>query len=189
MSANPSRPGSVWYLIPAAVAVLAFMLVPAAVLRMISDKSALSFQLKAPGMKEFEISKPGKYVLWNETQTMFDGQTYSSSVSLPGGIHFELVELGSSTSIPMTSDTSTTFTVGSTVRHSVGAFEVTKSGKYRLSAMGQFPDRIFYFRASLWRQARPLINAIFLAMSGMMIALILAVIIFLVRGRAQRTTQ
>lgn len=181
VSGTKSRPGRIWYVIPLLLAVASLVPVPLAIWNVAQDKSVLAVEFIIPGQKEFEIQTPGKYVLWNESATIFAGQTFSSSAALPGGMHIQLLELKTMAPVPMTPDLSTTFTSGSTARNSVGTFEITNPGKYRISVDGQFPQRVFYFRESMMRQARVILRAVILMVSGLLGAVLLWIAIFLVR--------
>jgi len=183
MSNDSTRPGRIWYLLPVLLALAAIAIIPVAIWRAATDQSITAVQFKAPGGKELEIVHPGTYVLWHETDTIFEGQTYSSPSNLPGGMHFVLAELNTkaNAAVPMSQDLGASETIGSTVRHSVGNFMVTEPGKYRISVDGQFPDQIFYFRESLWRQVGRVFHAVALTLVIWAVAAVVALVLFLRR--------
>jgi hypothetical protein len=43
-----------------------------------------------PDVVEVLIEKPGKYYVWNNYRTVFEGRTYSTAEELPGGIEITL---------------------------------------------------------------------------------------------------
>jgi hypothetical protein len=184
MSASTKQPARIWYLLPVLVALLAPVPVPFAIWHAATDKSVDAFQFKAPGSREFAISRPGKYVLWHETETVFDGQTYSSSGNLPPGLRVELLDLDTQTNIPLTPDQSTTMSSGATSRRSFGDFDNLTPGRYRITVSGQFPDQIFYFRESLTRRFGIVLKAMRLTALIWLAALGVAMFIFVRRSVA-----
>ena len=188
VSENTIQPGRIWYLVPLLVTLVSLLFIPLAIVQAVTDKNILAVKFVVPGEKDLEIRKPGKYVLWNETQTIFQGQTYSSSTSIPAGVQIQLTELKTMSSVPMNTDMSATMTSGQEARVSVGYFELIEPGQYRVKVEGQFPPRVFYFRESMLRQLGPIFRAFLLTMTGLVVAVLIAVIIFLKRQAAPRNT-
>lgn len=70
-----------------ALFVVGAFVVPAAVILplVLSDWSETQFLV--PGSAEFLAEEPGRYYLWNDHQTVFEGFSYNRSESLPDGLH------------------------------------------------------------------------------------------------------
>jgi hypothetical protein len=189
VSASTRKPGRMWYLVPLMIALVSVLFVPLAIVKAVTDKNVLAVQFAVPGETNLEVQRPGKYVLWNETQTIFQGQVFSFSPDLPNGMKIELTDLKTSNAIPMTADTSTSMSSSQESRHSVGYFEITEPGKYRVKVDGQFPQRVFYFRESLLRQLGPIFRVFMLATAGLVIAILMTVFIFIKRLTSAPDTQ
>jgi hypothetical protein len=109
--------------------------------------------LQAPGSLEISIKTPGKYVLWNNYSTVFEGRSYSFRKELPNGLSFSLNEKSSGSQVPFQSGPGMLFTSGSEGKASVGSFEVAKAGRYLLTVTGNPEKRIFSFERSLLGKA------------------------------------
>jgi putative Mn2+ efflux pump MntP len=106
--------------------------------------------LRAPGSVEITIDKPGRYYLWNNYSTVFEGRSYSFDKELPNGLSFSLIEEDSSSTIPMKSDLSISSASGSEKKSSIGYFKLMKPGQYTLSISGNTEERIFSFGESIF---------------------------------------
>ncbi|MGI6240494.1 MAG: hypothetical protein ACOYJW_00970 [Candidatus Omnitrophota bacterium] len=137
--------------------------------------------LRAPGTIEISIKKPGKYVVWNNYNTTFEGNTYFFGKELPGGLSFSLNEKFSGTTIPFQTSSGTTVTIGEEEKVSVGYFKVTNAGQYKLTITGDAGNRIFSFEKSMLEN----VGNFFLALiGGIVLAIILLVVavVFIIQG-------
>ncbi len=186
MNSQARGPDGIWYLLPILLMLVAAVQLPVAIWHSVAARADVAVQFKAPGSAEVAIPRPGFYTLWLETKTVYQGTTYESSANLPPGMKFDLVDEDTkSASVPFVPQSGTaTMSSGSVVRVSAGGFEVVTPGKYRLSVSGQFPDKIFYFRESYFRQFRGVVRSVAMMLAGWVLAGALALFIFLRRRAA-----
>jgi hypothetical protein len=178
MIAANVAPSRTWYFLPLIIALLAFSFIPFRLFQIFTDTKIVAVNFKAPGSREIEIPQPGKFVLWNEYQTIFDGKTYASGPTLPPGLTFEVTELPSNQRIAGVAGLNSYLTVNQTRRQSVATFQLPQPGRYRVSVTGQFPERIFYFRESLLRQFHQAVNAVACAAMGVVCSVLFALGIY-----------
>lgn len=105
---------------------------------------------RAPGSIEIFIEEPGRYSLWHNYRTVFEGQSYSFGEGLPHGLSFTLVEKDSGSTIPMESDSTSSSESGNQKKSSIGYYELTTPGQYTLSISGNTEGRIFSFGKSIF---------------------------------------
>jgi hypothetical protein len=175
------RPHGRWYLIPVIVALAAIFLVPVWIVAMATHRPTYAVQFTVPGQKDLQIPRPGRYVLWDETDTWFQGQHFTSNSNMPAGLRIQLLAAGTTNTIPMAPAITSTMTVNQTVRHSVGTFRIEKPGKYQMAVTGQFPVRVFYFRDSVMTQFWSVMVAFEYCALGLCASLGLTLIIFFQR--------
>lgn len=106
--------------------------------------------LKAPGEWEVMAEEPGRYYVWNEYQTVYDGTTYAEGEALPSGITFSLVDAATEEAVPFETDASISASSGATKKNSVGYFSLEEPGLYRLRIEGVEEPRIFSFGPSVF---------------------------------------
>jgi hypothetical protein len=181
MSARTSRPSTSWYLIPIFIFLIGVCAAPAGyIIYGMAMADSFRFQLLTPGEKEFEIPETGKYVLWNEFQTIYNGQVFSSSTNLPSGLKIQLTDLKTGTVLPFsTSSFSASEEINGVQRHLVGTYQLVAHTKYRLSITGQFAQRIFYFRDSQLKHFMDQLSvALIIASTGILLSLGMGLQIF-----------
>jgi hypothetical protein len=101
-------------------------------------------QFKVPGAFETNVVKGGRYYLYNDYQTIYDGKTYDCSTNLPGGMEIKILD-SQGNPLPFSGDTS--FSVGGsgTERKSIGYVEIQNPGKVRIEVSDVNEERIFSF--------------------------------------------
>jgi hypothetical protein len=109
-----------------------------------SDKN----QFLVPGVLEVEVTEPGRYYLWNDHQTVFEGQSYLRSESIPDGATIRISNADGE-DLTFTGNTSTTVTSGNSSKRSIGYVEVTNPEKLKVSVTGDFKERVFSFTKSI----------------------------------------
>lgn len=105
---------------------------------------------EASGELEVTVEEPDRYYVWNVHTTVYEGRSYSQSKTLPSGVTFSLTEVETGEEIPFETDLSISTTTGANESHSVGYFEVEKSGAYLLTIGGLDEPRIFAFGPSIF---------------------------------------
>jgi hypothetical protein len=177
MSARASKPSMSWYLIPIFIFLIGVFAAPAGyIIYGMAMADSFRFQLLTPGEKEFEIPETGKYVLWNETQTTYNGQAFSSSTNLPSGLKIQLTDLKARSVLPISMAAfSASEDINGIQRHLVGTYQLVAHKKYRLSIIGQFPQRIFYFRDSQLKHFMDRLSvALMIASAGIILSFVTA---------------
>jgi hypothetical protein len=104
-------------------------------------------QFLVPGSVDVTVEKPGRYFHWNNHQTIFEGRTYDTSESLPGGLVITITdERGQK--LPFIPDGSMSNQNGAMSKKSIGYVEVTASGRLHVSVEGNSDNRVFSFAPS-----------------------------------------
>src|ERR1041385_7405172 len=49
-------------------------------------------QFKVPGTAEATVEAPGRYYLWNDYDTVYNGKSYHNSETLPGGMDIKITD-------------------------------------------------------------------------------------------------
>lgn len=105
------------------------------------------FQFKNPGMENIQVSTPGKYYLWNDYQTFFEGQSFSTSKQLPNGTKVTVIDSVSGKELTFNPDASISISVGNNAQTSIGYVEI--SGPQSLSVQIESnEERVFTFAQS-----------------------------------------
>jgi hypothetical protein len=131
-----------------------------------------------PAIIEVSIEKEGRYYLWNDYETVFEGKTYSVDEDIPHDITISLIDksgIKKSDIIPDFSASSSSF--GSN-KKSIGYFDIDKPGQYLLEVSGQTQPRVFSFGSEVFSLKRLAaiftIEAVFImaAISGFILVVI-----------------
>ena len=132
----------------------------------ILDGETVVFQV--PGSVDVSIDEPGRYYLWNNYRTVFEGRSYCFTEELPNGLVFSLSEESSGGTVPMQPNSSISSESGSQKKSSIGYFDVTQAGQYKLDVSGDAQEHIFSFEKSLFQNACVWVGAI---IAGSLLAL------------------
>jgi hypothetical protein len=106
-------------------------------------------QFLIPGSKEVTVEKPGRYYLWNDFQTVYEGKSFSRSENIPDGLEIAVTDDTGKT-LAFNSDTSTSSTGGSSSKKSIGYVEVSDPGKLTVSVSGGSEGSVFSFSQSIF---------------------------------------
>jgi len=148
VQATPITPRRIWYAIAAFLVIAGLLVLPVCIALPILMLPKPT-QFAVPGSKDFNLTAPGKYVLWHETETIFQGRTYSGG-QLPSGLLMQLSNTASRAIIPLLPDQSTTMSSGGSSRRSIATFRIATPGPHVLSVDGQAPPMVFSFGKSEW---------------------------------------
>lgn len=102
-------------------------------------------QFLIPGTAEIEIEDEGRYYLWNDYQTVYEGKTYSKPEEVPDNLIISLKTKDGALHYDITEKNSITSSSGSTYRKSIGYFDITVPGDYILEVKGETEPRVFSF--------------------------------------------
>jgi uncharacterized membrane protein len=182
--AVPDRtPGKGWYVLAGAVALAGFLAAAALIASLIFHYDE-GVQFLAPGSKTFDLAK-GRYVVWNDHVTVFEGRSYDSSRTLPDGTRITVTDASGAT-VTLRRTSGSTFRVGGTERVSVLEFEVTQPGRYEVTVRGDFPLRVFSVGPNLvWLLLGSIFGAIGLVLLGTGVGVAIAAWAFIRREQAR----
>ena len=174
------KPGRVWYAVAALLLLAGILVLPLAIIVPILTMPR-SEQFMVPGVKAFQIAAPGKYVLWHDTQAIFQGRTFVGK-ELPDGLLIQLSNTSAATVVPLTPDRTTTMNTGDTSRRSIATFAVTAPGPHVLSVEGKSPPMVFSFsRSAMGNFVWSIGLAAVLCPSLLLLGLVLGICVFVKR--------
>ena len=143
-------------------------------------------QFLAPGPINFTASQAGKYVLWHEYDTIFDGVTYSGD-TLPPGLVIRCRDAISGTNLSVRADRGATMSTGNVQRRSVAAVDISTPGRYLVSVEGASQPILFSFGpAILGKILGSIFGAIPVALALLIGGVVLAANTWIRRSRALR---
>ena len=141
-------PSKVWYYIAMLILLLVVIGGPTwLIIRLVSGFSS-GHQFLVPGTHTFNFKSPGKHIIWNDSQTFFNGRSYSSSPSLPDGLTIKVIQRASQNQISTKTTGSSSESSGSHKRYSICSFLVEKSGEYTIEVKNVPSQRVFMLRKS-----------------------------------------
>src|SRR3569833_1652891 len=101
-------------------------------------------QFKVPGSTQVAVEKPGRYYLWNDFRTVYNGQSFNRSEHIPDRLHIRIADSGGHP-FSFVSDTSISSTSGTSAKSSIGYIEFEHPGKITVQVSGNTEERIFSF--------------------------------------------
>ncbi len=113
---------------------------------LIVEKSSEKFLV--PGSIEVNVEKEGKYYLWSNYRTLYNGRTYSTGKEVPGGLTISLQDIGGAKTYDIIPSSSMSSSGGAEDKQTVGYYEL-KKGRYLLKVEGEMEPRVFSFGYSL----------------------------------------
>ncbi len=138
--AQSREPDRGWYFVAAALA-LAGLSAGIALFWTAYASLAAPIEFVVPGTFAFEISKPGRYALWHDHATRFQGEVFSVDPRLPSGVRIRI--LGPQGPVELRRPHGTTTTRdGQTKRVLIDGFDATVAGRHEISVEGSFPRRV-----------------------------------------------
>ena len=105
-------------------------------------------QFMIPGNTQVVIEEPGRYYLWNDYQTVFQGKSYTKSQTIPDDIKITIKNEETGELFDFVSDTSISSSRGSSSKNSIGYIEVQELGSVHIDILGGNEERIFSFAQS-----------------------------------------
>lgn len=104
-------------------------------------------QFKIPGNTEVAVTKPGRYYLWNDFRTVYDGKSYDRPENIPDGLDIQIRD-SDGHQLQFVSDSSISSTSSASAKKSIGYVEVEHPGKVTIEVKGGSENRIFSFSQS-----------------------------------------
>ena len=124
------------------------LIVPALILLTLLG-SPKPHQFFIPGTTEVKVEKKGRYYLWNDFQTVYEGTSYDRSEAIPDGLEITVIDENSQV-LPFQSSTSITSSNGGSTKKSIGYVELEASQVLTISVTGDVEDRVFSFSKSIF---------------------------------------
>jgi len=123
------------------------------------------------------VEKPGKYVLWDDFHTAYEGKIYNASDSLPDGMKIQVLDAEGHL-IRFMSDEAISVSGSGTTKRSIGYVELASAGKVSVEVTGSNEERIFSFkRSNAKKDIWEIVGGV-----GMAIVLGLAGVVFVIWG-------
>jgi hypothetical protein len=128
--------------------VLGVLVVPLIVILPLILSDRIEVQFKVPGTAEATIVEPGRYYLWNDFETVFEGNTYKRSKKIPDGYEIRIKDAKGEL-LEFVANASMTSSGAKGSKKSIGYVEVTEAGPLAIEVSGGDEERIFSFGPSL----------------------------------------
>jgi hypothetical protein len=109
--------------------------------------SSHEVQFRIPGTIQTTVEKPGRYYLWNDFRTVYEGKSYDRSERIPDGIEIR-IHNSKGELLEFVGNTSISTSAGSSSKNSIGYVEVESPGKVSIEITGGNEERIFSFAES-----------------------------------------
>jgi len=182
-------PGKGWYLFAGGVA-LAGALATGALIVWYVLTLEQGAQFLVPGRHTARLDRPGKYLVWNDYQTVFQGRSYDESEKLPPGVRISVLDKAGGQSLAVTASHGATSSMGNTSSVAVSQFEIVQPGSYEIVVEGDFPQRVFSVsRDFIWGLLGVIFGAFALIFGGFGVATGIAAWAFIKREEGQPMAQ
>lgn len=161
------------------------------VLPFISEVGSAENQFTVPGSKEVTVAEDGRYYLWNNYQTIFEGKSFNSPEALPDGLSFRLISIADNLAYELVPDQSTTTSSAKSKKRSIGYYNL-KKGKYRVTVTGEVTElRVFSFSKDMLGSVLMFIGSIFSTIVLAIISLVTCIvgIIFFLQHLANKKAE
>ncbi len=131
------RPGRIWYALAAIVlagGIAVFVILLVSFITDLTGMARSMTRVVAPGTFDITLDQPGNYTLFDEYQSVVDGQVYHNPGGL-GGLTCTLTDKATGRKIPLiAASTTATYTTGAYAGRSVFDFTIPSPGVYTLTA-------------------------------------------------------
>lgn len=145
--------------------VLGAFAAPLAIILSIIFTDSNEVQFKIPGNTLYTIKEPGRYYLWNEYQTIYEGLSYNRSKSIPDGIRITIRDKETGSLFDFIGYTSMSSTGSASAKNSIGYIDAQNIGTISINIAGGNEERIFSFsKFGLWKILGRVFGGIGLAM-------------------------
>lgn len=108
-------------------------------------------QFLVPGGIQVTASEPGRYYLWHDHRTIFQGKTYNNQPDVPAGMEITITDADSSEPLDFVPDGSMTVSSGTSASASVGYVELETPRTLNVIVSGPEgqDQRVFSFSKSI----------------------------------------
>jgi hypothetical protein len=142
---------------------LALVVVPMAafVPMMLSDLET-DPQFKVPGKTQIAVDKPGRYYLWNNYRTVFEGRSFNRNPYLPDGMEIRISDAQTGKSLDFVGSSSASANSEASSSR-IGYVEIPGPCKVEIEVTGGQEELVFSFSKSDFPQMLRLIVGTFVA--------------------------
>ncbi len=106
-------------------------------------------RFQVPGSTRVEVKTPGRYYLWNDYQTIFEGKSYNRSQSLPDGLVIRIFRAENGRRLEFVTKTNISSSSGSRAKNTIGYIELAQPGTVAIEVSGKGEERVFSFSRSI----------------------------------------
>jgi len=117
-----------------ALLVAGTLVIPALVFATVLSGPAEKVVFAAPGRGELKVEAPGRFYLWHDFETDFDGKVHTHPETLPAGYLFTVRHDGRA--LKVVSDHGAFVNMGGTASRSVARFDIPAAGRVEIHAKG-----------------------------------------------------
>jgi hypothetical protein len=142
------RPGVKLIIAGSVLMVAGVLVVPLMVIVPLVLEDRLDVRFEVPGTAEAEVVEPGRYYLWNDFETVFEGTSYNRSEKVPDGYEIRIRDAEGKL-LEFTGNASITSSGPKGSKKSIGFVEVTEPGSVAIEVSGGDEERIFSFGPSI----------------------------------------
>ena len=126
--------------------------------------SSNEIQFKIPGTTQATVEKPGRYYIWNDYRTFYQGKNYDRSERIPDGVEIRIHD-SKGGQLEFVGSTAISSTASSSSKNSIGYVDIGSPGKVSIEVSGGNEERIFSFAQSgILRMAGSFLGAFGLSM-------------------------
>lgn len=145
-----------------------------------------SFQLSTQTV--FTAEEPGRYYLWNDYQTIYNGHSYNLDKELPNGIEFKFTDKDSGKPFVFKGYTGMSESCMGSSRVTIGYINVTNACSIIIDISGNSEDRIFSFSRSAF-SGKGILGFIATILTTLLIAIILVITGIIISSKKQKPPQ
>lgn len=124
------------------------LVIPVLLFDLINDSNGEQF--KAPGRTQVMVEEPGRYYLWNNYHTIFEGKSYNRSKRIPDGMEFKISNQETNKPFDFVPQLSISSNRGMKSSNSIGYVDITTPQNIEIEILGGAEERIFSFSRSVF---------------------------------------
>lgn len=125
--------------------ILGAIIIPLAIVLTVVSNLPGNKQFKVPGIARVIIDEPGRYYLWNDYQTLFEGKSYNRSERVPDGVEIKIKDADTGETFDFVTSLTMSSSNGSSSKNSVGYIDVQNAADISIEIAGLNNERIFSF--------------------------------------------
>jgi uncharacterized membrane protein len=135
-------PGKGWYVFAGVVA-LAGVVAMAALIAWFVLTLDRGEQFLVPGRHVLALDRPGKYLVWNDYRTVFQGRSFDAPEKLPAGVRVSVFDKTGGPAPKVSGAHGSTSSYGDNNSVALYQFEIERPGRYEIVVEGDFSPRVF----------------------------------------------